>query len=131
MCILSELEECFCAFYRNTVILGITDKTIKKYVDYLSQAFLIQLLTRHSFKSKERIRNQKAYIVDPGLQGNRDNALAPENMGRNVKKGNSPFSHFSKAGGLRFLGPFVIPVESQGAVRPAGSLSARGRTCIV
>lgn len=62
-------------------LLGITDKTIKKYVDYLSQAFLIQLLTRHSFKSKERICNQKAYIVDPGLQGNRDNALAPENMG--------------------------------------------------
>ena len=61
--------------------LGITDKTAKKYVDYLCQAFLIQLLTRHSFKSKERIRNQKAYIVDTGLQGNRDNALAPENLG--------------------------------------------------
>ena len=50
-------------------------------MDYLSQAFLVQLLTRHSFKSKERIRNQKAYIVDSGLHGNRDNALAPENMG--------------------------------------------------
>lgn len=62
-------------------MLGIADKTAKKYVDYLSQAFLIQLLTRHSFKSKERIRNQKSYIVDTGLQGNRDNALAPENMG--------------------------------------------------
>lgn len=62
-------------------MLGIADKTAKKYVDYLSQAFLIQLLTRHSFKSKERIRNQKTYIVDTGLQGNRDNALAPENLG--------------------------------------------------
>ena len=62
-------------------MLGITDKTAKKYVDYLCQAFLIQLLTRHSFKSKERIRNQKAYIVDSGLQGNRENALAPENLG--------------------------------------------------
>ena len=62
-------------------ILGIADKTAKKYVDYLSQALLVQMLTRHSFKSKERIRNQKAYIVDSGLQGNRDNALAPENMG--------------------------------------------------
>ncbi len=62
-------------------MLGIADKTVKKYVDHLSQAFLIQLLTRHSFKSKERIRNQKAYIVDTGLQGNRDNALAPENLG--------------------------------------------------
>lgn len=62
-------------------MLGIADKTAKKYVDYLGQAFLIQLLTRHSFKSQVRMRNQKAYIVDTGLQGNRDNALAPENMG--------------------------------------------------
>ena len=62
-------------------MLGIADKTAKKYVDYLSQAFLIQLLTRHSFKSQMRMRNQKAYIVDTGLQGNRDNALTPENMG--------------------------------------------------
>ena len=62
-------------------LLGIADKTVKKYVDYLSQAFLVHLLTRHSFKSKERIRNQKAYIVDTGLQGNRDNALMPENIG--------------------------------------------------
>ena len=62
-------------------ILGIADKTVNKYVDYLRQAFLIQLLTRHSFKSKERVRNQKVYLVDPGLQGNRDNALAMENLG--------------------------------------------------
>lgn len=62
-------------------MLGIADKTVKKYVDYLSQAFLIQLLTRHSFKSQVRMRNQKTYIVDTGLQGNRDNALAPENIG--------------------------------------------------
>ena len=62
-------------------LLGIADKTVKKYVDYLSQAFLIQLLTKHSFKSKERIRNQKAYIVDTGLEGNRENALLPENLG--------------------------------------------------
>ncbi len=62
-------------------LLGIADKTAKKYIDYLSQAFLIQQLTRHTFKSKERIRNQKAYIVDAGLQGNRDNVLAPENLG--------------------------------------------------
>lgn len=62
-------------------LLGIADKTAKKYIDYLSQAFLLQMLTRHSFKSKERIRNQKTYIVDTGLQGNRENALAPENLG--------------------------------------------------
>ena len=62
-------------------LLKITDQTAKKYVDYLRQAFLIQLLTKHSFKSKERIRNAKAYIVDCGLQNNRENSFAPENIG--------------------------------------------------
>ena len=62
-------------------ILKITDQTAKKYVDYLRQAFLIQLLTKYSFKSKERIRNTKAYIVDCGLQNNRENSFAPENIG--------------------------------------------------
>lgn len=62
-------------------LLGMTDLTVRKYVDYLRQAFLIQLLTKFSFKSKERIRNAKAYIVDPGLQNNRENAFAATNMG--------------------------------------------------
>lgn len=62
-------------------LLGIADKTVTKYIDYLNQAFLIQRLSRHSFKSMVRIRNQKAYLVDMGLQGNRDNALSPANIG--------------------------------------------------
>lgn len=62
-------------------LLGITDQTVRKYIDYLRQAFLIQLLTKHSYKSKERIRNAKAYIIDPGLQNNRDNSFASENIG--------------------------------------------------
>ena len=62
-------------------MFGITDQTAKKYVDYLRQAFLVQLLMKHSFKTKERIRNVKAYIVDPGRQNNRENAFAAENIG--------------------------------------------------
>lgn len=61
--------------------MGVTDQTVKKYVDFLRQAFLVQILNKHSFKSKERIRNAKAYIVDPGLQNNRDNSFAAENIG--------------------------------------------------
>lgn len=61
--------------------LGVTDNTIKKYVDYLRQAFLLQLLTKHSYKNKARIRNAKSYIIDPGLQNNRDNSFASENIG--------------------------------------------------
>lgn len=62
-------------------LLGLTDNTTKRYVDYLRQAFLIQILNKYSYKSKERIRNSKAYIVDSGLQNNRENSFAPENIG--------------------------------------------------
>jgi hypothetical protein len=62
-------------------MLNIADKTVKGYVDYLKQAFLIQLLPKYSYKSQERIRNAKGYIVDPGLQNYRENTLAPENLG--------------------------------------------------
>lgn len=62
-------------------VFGVSDKTIQKYISYLQQAFLIQTLAKHSYKSVERIRSSKAYIVDPGLQNNRANALAAENIG--------------------------------------------------
>lgn len=55
--------------------------TVAKYVDYLKQAFLIGLLKKHSFKSKERIRNQKSYAVDTGFIANRDESLLSQNMG--------------------------------------------------
>lgn len=35
----------------------------------------------HDRISTERIRNQKAYVIDTGLQGNRENVLATENLG--------------------------------------------------
>lgn len=62
-------------------ILGLSDKTVQKYVSYLQQAFLLQLLVKHSYKSKQRIRGSKAYIIDPGLQNNRENSMAAENIG--------------------------------------------------
>ena len=62
-------------------LFNLSDKTVQKYVSYLQQAFLIQLLTKHSFKSKERIRGDKSYIVDSGLQNNRANSMAAENIG--------------------------------------------------
>lgn len=62
-------------------VFGLSDKTIQKYISYLQQAFLIQSLAKHSYKSMERICGSKAYIVDLGLQNNRENALAAENIG--------------------------------------------------
>lgn len=64
-----------------SALLGITDNTLRKYIDYLRQAFLVQLLYKHSYKCKERIRNSKAYIIDPALQNNRENSFAAEDIG--------------------------------------------------
>ena len=62
-------------------VFKLSDKTIQKYLSYLQQAFLVQVLNKHTFKSMERIRNTKSYIVDPGLQNNRENSMAAENIG--------------------------------------------------
>lgn len=55
--------------------------TAQKYVSYLTQAFLIQKIQKFSFKSKDRIRGEKAYVVDTGFISNRDNSLLGENLG--------------------------------------------------
>ena len=55
--------------------------TAKKYAGYLSQAFLIHQVQKLSFKSRERMRASKGYVVDTGLIANRDNALIQENYG--------------------------------------------------
>lgn len=65
-----------------TDTLGIgTDKTIRLYLDYLTQAFLILPLTKFSYKSGDRLRNSKAYIVDTGILTYRPDVLSPENLG--------------------------------------------------
>ncbi|NPD90871.1 ATP-binding protein [Xylanibacter muris] len=58
-----------------------SDKTIRNYIDYLAQAFLIVPLTKFSYKSSERLRNNKAYIVDTGMLTYRHNILSSENLG--------------------------------------------------
>ncbi len=62
--------------------LGIgSDKTVRQYLDYLTQAFLVLPLTRFSYKSSERLRNSKAYIVDTGMLTYRPDVLSSENLG--------------------------------------------------
>ena len=62
-------------------LLGVSDKTVRKYVDYLQQAFLIQLLPKFSYKSRERIKGEKAYVVDTGLENNRNYSMVGDNVG--------------------------------------------------
>ena len=58
-----------------------TAATAQKYVSYLSQAFLVIPLQKFSYKSKERITGEKAYVVDQGFVSNRGNSLIGENKG--------------------------------------------------
>ncbi|MBR6455316.1 MAG: ATP-binding protein [Prevotella sp.] len=55
--------------------------TAKKYVAYLTQAFLLTQLQKFSFKSRIRIRDSKGYVVDTGMIANRKDALLPDNYG--------------------------------------------------
>lgn len=58
-----------------------SDKTIRNYLNYLTQAFLILPLAKFSYKSKERLRGEKAYIIDTGILTYRHNTLSTENLG--------------------------------------------------
>ncbi len=55
--------------------------TTKKYVNYLMQAFLILQIHKFSFKSRERLRDSKAYVIDTGLIANRTDSLVGQNAG--------------------------------------------------
>ena len=55
--------------------------TAKKYVGYLTQAFLLVQIHKFSFKSRVRLRVSKGYLVDTGLIANRSDVLLPENVG--------------------------------------------------
>lgn len=58
-----------------------SDKTVRNYLDFLTQAFLMVPLTKFSYKSSERLRNDKAYVVDTGMLTFRSDNLSPENLG--------------------------------------------------
>lgn len=62
--------------------LGIgTAKTVRNYMDYLTQAFLILPISKFSYKSSVRIRGDKVYIIDTGLMTYHHNSLSSENIG--------------------------------------------------
>ena len=51
-----------------------SDHTAENYYSYLKQAFLLQGINKFSFKSAERIRGEKAYIVDVAFQSDRESS---------------------------------------------------------
>lgn len=62
-------------------LLGVSDHTIDTYCDYLQEAFLLLALKKFSYKSRERIRDSKIYVIDNAFISNRTNTFSTENLG--------------------------------------------------
>jgi predicted AAA+ superfamily ATPase len=60
---------------------GVSDHTIENYYSYLKEAFLLQGIHKFSYKSKERIRSEKVYVVDVAFVSERDSTFSTENLG--------------------------------------------------
>lgn len=60
---------------------GISDHTAENYYSYLKQAFLLIGINKFSFKSKDRIRNEKIYVVDTALATDKERTIANDNLG--------------------------------------------------
>lgn len=55
--------------------------TAENYVGYLKQAYLLLGIKKFSYKSKERIRNEKSYVIDLAFVSEREDSLMGENLG--------------------------------------------------
>lgn len=55
--------------------------TVRNYIDYLKQAYVLVGVKPYSRKSKLRMVGEKLYAVDVALMNQRENAFAGENLG--------------------------------------------------
>jgi len=55
--------------------------TAENYVSYLRQAYLLIGLRKFSFKSRERIRNEKNYVIDTALISTAKEGFSEQNFG--------------------------------------------------
>lgn len=58
-----------------------SEHTVKNYISYLRQAFMIVGIRKYSKKSKIRVVQEKVYAVDVAMMNQRDNAFAGSNLG--------------------------------------------------
>ena len=58
-----------------------SEHTIKNYIQYLKQSFLLIGIQKYAQKSRVRLTQEKVYAVDVAMMDNRENAFAGENLG--------------------------------------------------
>jgi uncharacterized protein len=58
------------SFNKLAAMVGLSDKTVKDYIGYFSDAYLLFTLDAFAFSAKEQIRSpKKVYAIDTGLAG--------------------------------------------------------------
>ena len=62
-----------------------SEHTVRNYIDYLKQAYLLISIQKFSLKSKVRQTSEKVYAVDVAMMNQRDNAFAGENLGHRLE----------------------------------------------
>ena len=58
-----------------------SEHTVKNYLSYLKQAFLLIGIKKYASKSKVRLTQEKVYAVDVALMNQRENAFSGDNLG--------------------------------------------------
>lgn len=55
--------------------------TVRNYIDFLKQAYILVGIKKYSSKSKLRVVGEKLYAIDVALMNQRENAFVGENLG--------------------------------------------------
>ena len=62
-------------------LFGISDHTAENYYSHLKEAYLLLGVPKFSYKSRERVRNEKVYVVDIAFVSEREGIFSTENLG--------------------------------------------------
>ena len=62
-------------------LFGVSNHTAENYYSYLKEAFLLVGIHRFSYKSKDRVRNEKVYVIDTAFVTDRNDNISQENLG--------------------------------------------------
>ncbi|MCR4665630.1 MAG: ATP-binding protein [Paludibacteraceae bacterium] len=85
-------------------MLGVSDHTIDTYCHYLQEAFLLLSIHKFSYKSRDRIRGEKLYVVDNAFISERLNTFSTENMGWRLE--NAVYVELLHRAGVRYADVF-------------------------
>ena len=62
-----------------------SENTVKNYVKYLKEAYMLIGIQKYSQKSHRRVTQEKYYVVDVAMMDQRENAFAGENLGHRLE----------------------------------------------